>query len=183
MTDNYPQTSGRSFADAQYPDKKDGVKPMTPIRKDEIASHSSVLTNDRIDNILRAVDNWKINSWIIPSEENVRHYFANVFCLFDNVFMILTADARLIVDNGLRDYLTLWFKLVRNEIEGEDQKKLTLWHLLTLLDAINWEIRGDLQKYQYFFRTEVKDIKKVEEALIKLKEGGGIFGGVPGIPK
>lgn len=150
-------------------------------RKDYVTSHSSFLTNDRIDVILRNMDNWKVLSWQTPTVINISKYFSNLYNFYDNVFMILREEAQTFIQGKFREYFRAWFLMLERQ-EGEAKDNLMRnYKLLILLDIINYEIKADLQRGQYFFRTEERDIKRIEDGLKKLKEGGGLFGGISGL--
>ena len=140
---------------------------------EQIASHSSALTNLRISKVLEKIDAWKEESWARPNVPNIQRYFANIYSLFDNVFMLLHEEEL----SEIKDNFAAFWKIFNGLADRKNENIRSCFALLFCCDEINRVLRVGLQKYEYFFRIGTREPKKIEEALRIIKVGGGIFGG------
>ena len=141
-----------------------------------IVSHSSFLTNRRIDEILREMDQAKLRSWRNPCIPNIEEYFSALYCLFDEVFSIFSQKEL----EKLKTYFSqYWDTYISIKTDRSKASIKNLFALLFICDKISQTLRAGLQKYGYFFVKVGREPKRIEEALAVIERGGGIFGGVP----
>jgi hypothetical protein len=146
---------------------------MFGYRAEEIKSHSSLLTNERIDLILKQVDFWQMESWKKVCVPNVQAYFSSLVTLFTNVFVVFDPED---IESIVKDFNNFWNLYIKLQEEKEQNLK-NVFTLLFICDAINRKIKAILQSFGYFFRKEEKTVKTIERALKVIEEGGGFFGG------
>lgn len=145
---------------------------------EQIASHSSVLTNRRIDIILQKIDYWKEESWARPCVPNVERYFANLYSLFDNVFVVLNQNE---IEEIVRCFAKYWE--LKNTLQNKENQNLkNVYGMLFICDNLNRIMKAGLQKYEYFFRIGTRDVHRIEDGLKIIHAGGGIFGKVSRVP-
>jgi hypothetical protein len=145
-----------------------------------IASHSSFLTNRRIDDILKEIDRTKLNCWRNPCLPNLEEYFSAIYCLFDEVFSVLSKKE---IEKLKAYFSRYWETYTQIKTDRTKQNIKTLYFLLFICDKINQSLRAGLQKYGYFFVKYAREPKRIEEALAVIEAGGGIFGGVSELSK
>lgn len=144
----------------------------------EVRSHSSILTNERINLLLLKVDQNNEICWRQPTLKNVENYMASLITLFNNVFVVFQDEREL--NNIVKlweDFYSKFLKLRIKVTVEEDVSLSDIFALIILLDRINRRIKTALQRMQYFFRVEEMNIKGLDRALEIIESGGGIFGG------
>jgi len=150
-------------------------KRMEDLLPKEIMSHASALTNLRIDNILKNIDEWKAICWMRQDMTSVEAYFAFLFTLYDNIYPVLDEKDDEKMENLIKKYLSLYFSM-----KG-DESKWTVkntFRLILLCDQMNQIMRGSLQKRGYFFRMTESERGGLAKKLEIISQGGGIFAGV-----
>jgi len=148
---------------------------------DEIRSHSSFLTNKRLDIVITKLDYYKEEAWATPNIPNIGRYFACLYTLFDNVFSVLHKEH---LDNLKILFTDYWNKY--NTLQDEKKQSFrTVYELLFICDEINREMKWSLQRYEYFFKLGTQSVKSTETGLAIIHQGGGFFGGsrVPKVPR
>lgn len=157
------------------------VDPIEPIERtknytlEEIRSHSSVLTNLRLDLVFSLIDRRKLDAWDNPILDNVKKYFSALYTAYDNVWPVLSKEENEELTGLFKNYFTLFFGLKK-----ESTRTLsTSYQMIGILDFINRFIKGSLQKRSYFFKLGTPDVKGIEASYKVIKEGGGLFGFKP----
>lgn len=143
------------------------------MRTEEIRSHSSYLTNIRLDIVFRKLDMCQEEAWKNPCLPNIKDYFAELNCVFSNVFVVFDVDDIKRIKQLFGRY---WRLFVSMQDKG-NQTARNMYAMLFVCDEINRVIKGLLQSFNYFFRKEQKAVKTIEKALEVISEGGGFFGG------
>lgn len=138
-----------------------------------IASHSSFLTNRRIDIVLREVDAWEIQAWSRPKIQHVESYFAALKCLFHEVFTALNESELKLLKNKFEEYWENYVETLKNQAKHTPKQ---LYGLLFICDSINRIIRAALQRHGYFFVKIRREPRCIEDVLKIVEGGGGIFG-------
>lgn len=142
--------------------------------QEQISSHSSLLTNKRIDLILQKIDIYKEASWSNPCIPNIEKYFANLYTLFDNIFVLLNKEE---IEKIKYHFNFYWF--VKNSLQDRNNQNMkNVFTLLFICDTVNRIMKAALQRYEYFFRFQMKSVARIEDGLKIIEEGGGLFGGV-----
>jgi len=131
--------------------------------QEEISSHSSLLTNRRLDVMFARLDEVRVEAWSNTCIPTIRSYFAVVSGIYNNVYPIFELDAHQKIINYFNLYHQLFFKLYG---DPEEVNKLNVcYQILLLLDHIQRMIIGSLQQKQFFFRLNKPQIKGIKQAL------------------
>lgn len=146
---------------------------MVYLTEEEIRSHSSVLTNTRLDIIFRKIDMYKEEVWNNLCVPNLKRYFSAIYAAYDNVFPVFSPEENGEIKKGIEAFYTEFFSLLDKKKQNID----TCFKMLFILDKINRLIKAYLQKRQYFFKTGAPDIKGIERSIEVIEAGGGFFGG------
>ena len=159
-----------TYEDYKHPVAKDDKNASHK----EIYSHSSMLTNARLDDVFKGLMSAKTKAWINPSNlEGINVYFSMLYTLFDEIYPILEPNHNKEIMKSFEDYFRKYFEMIKNK-----QTSLKACYiLLNYLNKIDRIIKGDLQKKQYFFKIGEKEVKGVEESIRIVSSGGGFFGG------
>lgn len=154
-------------------DKDTGLLDVEKVYpEEEIRSHSSVLTNLRLDRVFALIDFWKYTAWSNPVLDNIKNYFSALYTCYDVVFPVLNEEENMELKDLFNGFWTTFLSLT-----DEDKRNLqSSYKMLIFLDNVNREIRGGLQKRNYFFKLGTPDIKGIDRSYKVLKEGGGLFG-------
>lgn len=152
------------------------MRDEQPINQDQINSHSSVLTNRRLDITLQQINYWKTTSRskVPPIMPDIQEYFSNLCTLFDDVYTILNPNEILEMKYYFEEYWKLFVLLMSDKSKQNIQN---MYKLLNICNHIDRSLKAGLQKYEYFFRIGTRDVKKIEEGKKILQSGGGFFGG------
>ena len=142
---------------------------------DDIKSHSSILTNDRLSYLFGTLDGACMTALIEPGLMNIHKYFSCIRTIYLDVFVIMDAKTNDKLLELQKKYLESWRQLLTPA--EKRTKAVDLIEMLYFCDLINMIIKMELQMGRYFFRTEARDAKDIQEGLQKMVEGGGIFGG------
>lgn len=140
---------------------------------DEIRSHSSMLTNERIDLLIRRIDVGIENAWMNPCIPSVTDYHASIRNFFINVAAILDDEQATTIMNLFHEFYKNYFTLQTMKKPTYEQ----VYTVMFILDRINFLLRFHLQQMSYFFKLGHKPVKGIEAAIKVVQEGGGIFGG------
>lgn len=142
---------------------------------DEIRSHSSMLTNERIDLVIKRLDLSIEQAWQNPCIPSITDYHAVIRNFFINVQAIIDDKDVKEISNILTEFYKVYYRSLLNE-------KITLtevYQMLHYLDRVNALLRFNLQRLSYFFKMGKKPVKGVKDAISVIRKGGGIFGGIP----
>lgn len=139
---------------------------------EEIRSHSSVLTNLRLDVIFSLIDRRKLDAWDNPLLDSIKKYFSAVYTAYDNTWVVFDEAE----NTELNSLFTQYWNLFKGLAFEQNRTISNAYEMLTALDNINRYIKGSLQKRSYFFKLGTPDIKGIDKSYHILKEGGGLFG-------
>ncbi len=152
--------------------------------EEEIYSHSSMLTNRRLDLLFQESDVWNYNAFCDPTIENLKRYFSVVRTIYDRVYTLFDEDQNEKLIQIRNAFITEYLKFNPENLEPEQvtEKALLMFFITEYFDQL---IHAFLQKKKYFFRVGEKDIKGLEKSIAVMEQGGGIFGrkGLRGLVK
>ena len=151
----------------KYTDPKSiGVWPLKDIK-----SHSSLLTNRRLDTLFERSNEAGIMAWNNICGENIQLYFSILNEIYNNVFPVFEPYENEKIVEAFKKFNTMfWNKETRMTLKN-------CVKMLLILDSIKRMIIGFLQKREYFFRLETKEPRGIEMALEITKRGMGVFEG------
>lgn len=142
--------------------------------QNEIRSHSSILTNKRLDILFSWADYYSIMAFDMPGLKTIKSFFSVMETILDNVFMVLDEDGLKEAINMRDIFYREYTKLI--ELEEERLNAADIFRLFFLVKRMNQVIRGNLQKKQYFMKVGKVDTKSMDHAIESIQLGSGIFG-------
>jgi len=141
----------------------------------EIISHSSMLTNERIDLVIKRLDLSIEQAWQNPCIPTITDYHAVTRNFFINVQAIIDDKDVKEISRILTDFYKAYYgALLRKELTLTE-----VYGMLHLLDRVNSLLRYNLQRLSYFFKMGKKGVQGTKDAIGVVRRGGGIFGGIP----
>jgi hypothetical protein len=163
-----------------------GSKTGTGIN--EVLSHSSIKTNERLDYLFRRIELYCELCWNNPTKENLRAYFSSLKTAYNEVFPLIR-------DNEFVSVVKVFPRVYRNilnicdvaELDEEDYEISDMENIqkeslnitaqcINDLDYIHQILIGSLQNLGYFFRVEEKGVRGAKERLKLIKERGNLTG-------
>lgn len=152
--------------------------------EEEIYSHSSMLTNRRMDFMFQEADVWNYNAFCDPTVDNLKHYFSIVRTIYDRVYTLFDEQQNNKLIEIRNAFLNIYLTFDPEKMTPEQQTEavFTMFFITEYFDQL---IHAYLQKKKYFFRVGEKDIKGLEKSIEVMEKGGGIFGkkGLQGLVK
>lgn len=160
----------------------------------EIISHSSIKTNERLNDLFKRIEFFCELCWNEPKKENLLAYFSCLKSVYNEVYPVIKDNQFVeIVDIFPRLYITIRSIVDISEIKEADwsyseqsQKLIKSRELISIclnnLDFIHQVLIASLQDLKYFFRIEAKPIKGAKARLEIIRKKGNMTGmlGVPG---
>jgi hypothetical protein len=147
-------TTKREYAEIEDPYDID-------LENEEVTSHSSLLTNRRLDLMFMKLDEIRIDAYSNKCVPNIESFHAVLTGIYNNVFPLFEDKENEMIKQHLdlyEQYYQLFF--------AEDPNVFAICLvLLKILDYLQKLVIGFMQKRKFFFRTEVKGIKGIDEAL------------------
>jgi len=165
MAEGYEKKKLKRYTEPRLAEKR--------IDYEEIASHSSLLTNRRLDIMFQRLDEFRIKAWCNPCIPDVRDFFSVISGIYNNVYIVFDEKENKKILSHFNDFHKIYFSVQTDE---EEQSIGNVYKMLLMLDRIQRLIVGYFQKRRYFFRIEQKDVKGVERAIEVMEQGGGFFG-------
>jgi len=169
--------------------KEDIKNPFAGLK--EIYSHSALVTNDRIDKMMRRIELYCEMCWNDPRREHLLAYFSALKTAFNEIFPIIKDEEE------FAKVVNIFPEVYRNirEIENFDEIEEDEWgyserehkiqnskHLISLclntLDYIHQVLVGSLQSMGYFFRVDEKTIRGAKARLQLIRERGNLTGDI-----
>lgn len=142
--------------------------------RDEVFEVTSwQLTVERINKILIDMDINKYKAWTTFDINDVKRYFASVMTFLDEVYVTMTEEELKEIQKNIKTY---WDNFTKILTDGQPITLNKIITMLTACDKIQQLARFFLQKKEYFFKMSEKEIKRIEDTLKVMKEGGSIFG-------
>ena len=136
---------------------------------EEIISHSSMLTNKRLDILFFKLDEIRFEAWTNICVPTVKEYFSLLSGIYNNVFPIFSLEE----NTKVKEYFDKFhekFSLVFIK-DVEINRYQLLYACLMILDHIQRLLIGFLQARQFFFRFGRSQIKGIKQALDLYEKG------------
>lgn len=150
--------------------KKRGYKKYTDpgnidsFSREEISSHSSLLTNRRLDLMFMRLDDTRFDSWNNICVPNLKAYFSVLSGIYNNVYTIFDEKENKQLKKYFDTYHELFFSLFSRRTEKKRLYQIC-YKMLFILDHLQRLLTGYLQKRQFFFRLERGKLKGIDDAL------------------
>lgn len=149
------------------------------LSKREVASHSSVLTNRRLDNIIGHVVNSALGALPYPGKiEEALQYFYSCFVLWLEAKGILTAPQNKEIKEKIEALLNQGHKDVK-KIRLKGYGKVTAQEVIDLTDesiAIHSLMNDAFNNVNYLFKFSVPEVKGLTQSLAFFDDLS-VFGG------
>ena len=135
------------------------------LRDEEITSHSSLLTNQRLSLVFGMCDNACMTAYSNTNIPNIHNYFASVKTIYNTVFSAFNIITCKKIEKYMDEYYELYFSFVKKE----NATLKNCYKLLFIVDKMHKKIVETLQEMHYFFRKEVFEKRGMGSALEGLK--------------
>jgi len=150
------------------------LEPHKLTDREEITSHSSLLTNRRLDIMFLRLDDVGVEAWSNICVPNIKAYFSVLRGIYNNVFSVFDEEENEEIKKYFGAYNKMFFSLFQEFPEVNRYK--VCYEILFVLDHLQKMIIGFLQKRQFFFRMGKPNIKGIEQALALYKKRGKMKG-------
>lgn len=128
---------------------------------EEVTSHSSMLTNRRLDLMFIKLDETRIDAFNNKCVPNIESFHAVLTGIYNNIFPLFEERENKVI----KDHLDLYDQYYQLLFAEEPNIYMICLVLLQILDYLQKLIIGYMQKRKFFFRLEQKSIKGIDEAL------------------
>lgn len=161
--------------DMQNPEQLTKKLSDRPASQIEIRSHSSILTNKRLDELFSAANNLSIQAFSATTIPNVHWYFSTINQIITETYTLVDVESFSEIVELIKKYWEVYFYFMSATKNSRiDTRKV--FDMLFFVNKIDQLIRGALQKKQYFYKVGERDIKDIDRAIEIVRSGGGIFG-------
>ena len=129
---------------------------------EEISSHSSLLTNRRLDIMFARLDEVRVEAWTNTCIPTIKEFYAVLSGIHNNIFPLIKVEDNAKIIKGFNQFNDLHKRLFADD--GSD-KHLILNMILQIFDQIQRMMINSLQELQFFFRLQRKQMRGMKEVL------------------
>jgi len=129
---------------------------------EEISSHSSLLTNRRLDIMFARLDEVRVEAWTNTCIPTIKEFYAVLSGIHNNIFPLIKVEDNEKIIIGFNQFDTLYRRIFTDD--GTD-KHLILDMILQILDQLQRIMINSLQELQFFFRLQRKQMRGMKEVL------------------
>lgn len=145
-------------------------------RGQEILSHSSLKTNDRLDKWFTMLDYACIQVWTNPTEDNLNEYYACMTAIYNTLYSVVfnkKDEDSVCIDKFLWQFPTQILAI--NKPSEPIAKLEARFKLRDRLTYAHRYLYSALQRQEYFFKIGQRGARGFEEVMDNLKEQTDIF--------